>query len=154
MSARPSALRLICASTDDDDKPRSCATGYSLNGVDCCEEDRTYLACSNGVVTTEPWTGSGPPVNDDTATRYFCNGATPDDELICASSDRNDKPRSCGTGYSFNDDDCCEQDPPPIPNGTEKYCDSNGVAKERTASGTDDVDNLDSRHRTALHGRY
>ena len=133
----------ICASTDDDDKPRSCANGYSLNDVDCCEEDRTYLACSNGVVTTEPWTGSGPPVNDDTATRYFCNGATPDDELICASSDRNDKPRSCGTGYSFNDDDCCEQDPPPIPNGTEKYCDSNGVAKERTASGTDDVDNLD-----------
>ena len=138
---------LICASVDDDDLPTSCSSGYSLNSSGCCAEIPTYEACSNGVVTTKPWTRSGNPVDDPTATRYFCIGATPDDELICASSDRRERPTSCGSGYSLNSDGCCEQDDiPPIPpptNGTETYCDSSGVAKERTAPGTDDVDNLD-----------
>ena len=117
--------------------------------MDCCEQDQTYQACSNGVLTTKPWTRSGSPVDDPVATRYFCIGATPDDEPICASGDRNDKPRSCGTGFSFNNDDCCEQDPPPPPppppppRGIERYCDSSGVAQERPAPGIADVDNLD-----------
>ena len=100
----------ICGSTDDDDHPNRCATGYSLNSVDCCAQDRTYQACSNGVVTTEPWTGSGNPVDDDTATRTYCVGANERTETICASTDDDDKPRSCATGYSLNDVDCCEED--------------------------------------------
>ena len=134
---------------DNLDSAYDCNSGEMLNSDSCCVSrgTQTYQACSNGVVSTQPWNRPGSPVDDDTATRYFCNGATPDDELICASSDRDDKPRSCGTGYSLNSDGCCEQDEiPPIPpptNGTETYCDSSGVAKERPAPGTADVDNLD-----------
>ena len=140
----------ICASSDDDDKPTSCSSGYSLNTAGCCAaatEPPTYQACSNGVVTTEEWIGSGNPVDDDTATRTYCIGATPAEELICASSDRDDQPRNCGAGYSLNDLGCCERDPPPPPpppQGTETYCDSSGVARERPASGTEDEDNLDT----------
>ena len=137
---------LICASVDDDDLPTSCSSGYSLNSSGCCAEIPTYEACSNGVVTTKPWTGNGNPVNDPTATRYFCIGATADEELICASRDRNDKPRSCGAGYSLNGNRCCELDPPPPPpqTATETYCDSRGNAQTRTISGTQDLDSLDS----------
>ena len=62
------------------------------------------------MLTTKPWTGNGNPVDDPIATRYYCVGAAERTALICASTDDDDKPRSCGSGYSFNADDCCERD--------------------------------------------
>ena len=131
----------ICGSTDDDDKPNSCATGYSLNSVDCCEQDQTYQACSNGVLTTEPWTRSGNPVDDDTATRYYCVGASARTATICGSTDDDDKPNSCATGYSLNSVDCCEQDQ------TYQAC-SNGVltTKPWTRSGNPVDDDTATRY--------
>ena len=136
----------ICGSTDQRERPTRCSTGFSLNTGGCCAPDtepQTYQACSDGVLTTKPWTGSGNPVDDDTATRYYCVGASARTDPICGSTDQLEHPDSCRTGYSLNSVDCCEQDPPPIPNGIETYCDSNGVAQEREAPGTDDVDKLD-----------
>ena len=130
----------ICGSTDRNDKPTSCSSGYSLNSGGCCAEIPTYEACSNGVVTTKPWTSNGNPVDDDTAIRTFCDGAVKDTEPICGSNDIDDRPNSCSSGYSLNGDRCCEEDPT---RGIEYYCDA-GVVKEREASGTADVYNLDS----------
>ena len=122
----------ICGSTDDDDKPNSCATGYSLNSVDCCEQDQTYQACSNGVLTTKPWTRSGNPVDDDTATRYYCVGASARTEPICGSTDQRERPTRCGTGFSLNTGGCCAPDTEPQ---TYQAC-SNGVLTTKPWTGS------------------
>ena len=145
----------ICGSTDQLEHPDSCRTGYSLNSVDCCEQDQTYEACSNGVLTTKPWTGSGNPVDDDTATRYYCVGASARTATICGSTDQLEHPDSCRTGYSLNSVDCCEQDQ------TYEAC-SNGVltTKPWTRSGNPVDDDTATRYycvgasaRTAAHLR-
>ena len=100
------------------DQASDCTSGETLNGNSCC------VACPQ---TARPACTAGRSYTwDANQCRWIRSTVS--------------RP-SCGGQTATWDSGSCSWDCPNL--GTETYCDSNGVAQERPASGTDDVDNLD-----------
>ena len=76
--------------------PATCLNSERLLRVKT-QSPQTYEACSNGVVTTQPWTGFGNPVNDDTATHYLLRRRESSVLQISSAqaTDDDDLPTSC-----------------------------------------------------------
>ena len=106
----------------------SCPSGQRLV-AGSCETCPTYQACSGNSLVTQDWCNAGAPPGDAYQASYqACVGGSTVTLNACVN----------GGGSAPSDSPCG-----PTP-GTETYCDSNGVARTRPASGTDDEDNLDS----------
>ena len=106
----------------------TCAAGERIVSGSC-QTCPTYDECVGNSLQAQTYCGDGAPPGDAYQASYqACVGGSTVTLNACVN----------GGGSAPSDSPCG-----PTP-GTETYCDSNGVARTRPASGTDDEDNLDS----------
>ena len=125
--------RSIAGCEDRDLRPDSCPGGQELNADGCCGpcistmtycdgstestkpiagcEDRdtrsaTETYCNGSARDTRTITGTCSDTDTTGATRYYCVGGTKMSEPISGCVDDDDRPSSCPSGKSFNDDGC------------------------------------------------
>ena len=136
-----------CADTDTRSATETYCNGTtsatrSVSSV-CSNTDTrsaTAFSCSNGVEVRTRVTGVCVDTDSRSATKTYCdaNDRKATENLSATCTDIDTRPASCPSGEVKNTDGCC------VGKGIETYCDANGNAATKPASGTSNVNSLDS----------